>query len=43
MWWVQLLGTTSLAGYFFHEELIYFQLFGVSLAGAFRDRSGWGK
>ena len=39
---IELFGTTSLAAYFFHEELLFFQLFGHSLARHFRDACGWG-
>jgi len=39
---VETLGTSSLAGYFFHEMLIYYQVGGISLAGLAKDQLGWG-
>ncbi|MFL5349665.1 MAG: heparan-alpha-glucosaminide N-acetyltransferase domain-containing protein [Hyalangium sp.] len=39
---VELLGMNSLAGYFFHEMLIYYQVRGISLAGLAKDKLGWG-
>ena len=39
---VELLGVNSLAGYFFHEMLIYYQIRGISLAGLAKDTLGWG-
>ncbi len=39
---VETLGMSSLAGYFFHEMLIYYQVGGISLAGLARDKLGWG-
>ncbi|WP_224245755.1 heparan-alpha-glucosaminide N-acetyltransferase domain-containing protein [Hyalangium gracile] len=39
---VETLGTNSLAGYFFHEMLIYYQVGGISLAVLARDKLGWG-
>jgi uncharacterized membrane protein len=41
--WVELFGTSSLSGYFFHESLIYFQIFGFSFATVWKDRCGWGE
>jgi len=41
--WVELFGTSSLSGYFFHESLLYFQIFGFSFATVWRDRCGWGQ
>lgn len=42
MRFVELLGMNSLAGYFFHEMLIYYQIRGISLAGLAKDKLGWG-
>lgn len=39
---VETLGMSSLAGYFFHEMLLYYQVFGISFAGLARDKLGWG-
>jgi uncharacterized membrane protein len=39
---VETLGMSSLAGYFFHEMLIYGQVGGISFAGLARDKLGWG-
>jgi hypothetical protein len=41
--WVELFGTSSLSGYFFHEALIYYQVFGFSFATVWKDRCGWGE
>lgn len=41
--WVELFGTSSLAGYFFHESLLYYQVFGFSFATVWRDRCSWEK
>jgi uncharacterized membrane protein len=45
---IELFGTTSLAAYFFHEQLLFFQGGNYSLGGqgalhSFRDRCGWGQ
>lgn len=39
---METLGMSSLAGYFFHEMLLFGQLGGISLAGMARDKLGWG-
>lgn len=39
---VETLGMSSLAGYFFHEMLLFGQFWGISLAGSARDKLGWG-
>jgi uncharacterized membrane protein len=39
---VETLGMSSLAGYFFHEMLIYGQLGGISVAGLWKDKLSWG-
>ena len=39
---VETLGMSSLAGYFFHEMLLYYQVCGISFAGLARDKLGWG-
>jgi uncharacterized membrane protein len=41
--WVELFGTSSLAGYFFHESLLYYRVFGFSFAALWKDGCGWGK
>jgi uncharacterized membrane protein len=48
-WWtsvpvrfVELFGTSSLAAYFFHEMLLFYQVRGVSLDVLFGKRCGWG-
>lgn len=38
---VELFGTSSLAAYFFHEMLLFYQVRGVSLDGLFGKRCGW--
>jgi uncharacterized membrane protein len=38
---VDLFGTSSLAAYFFHEMLLFYQVRGVSLDGLFGRRYGW--
>jgi uncharacterized membrane protein len=38
---VDLFGTSSLAAYFFHEMLLFYQVRGVSLDGLFGKRCGW--
>jgi hypothetical protein len=38
---VDLFGTSSLAAYFFHEMLLYYQVRGVSLAGVAGGKCGW--
>src|SRR5262249_55166740 len=38
---IELFGTSSLAAYFFHEMLLYYQVRGVSLAGIAGGKSGW--
>jgi uncharacterized membrane protein len=43
MRWIDLFGTSSLAGYFFHEALIYYRVFGFSFAAVWRDACGWPK
>jgi hypothetical protein len=43
MRWIDLFGTSSLAGYFFHEALIYYRVFGFSFATVWRDACGWPK
>jgi hypothetical protein len=39
---VDLFGTSSLAAYFFHEMLLYYQVRGISLDVLFGKRCGWG-
>jgi len=34
-------GTNSLGGYFFHELLLYYPIFGLSFAALWRDSCGW--
>ena len=41
VWLVELFGTSSLAAYFFHEMLLYYELRGVSLARIAGGRCGW--
>lgn len=41
--WVELFGTSSLSGYFFHESLLYYRIFGFSFATVWKDRCGWGE
>jgi uncharacterized membrane protein len=38
---VEVFGTSSLAAYFFHEMLLYYQVRGLSLAGVAGGRCGW--
>lgn len=38
---IELFGTSSLAAYFFHEMLLFYQVRGVSLDGLFGKRCGW--
>jgi uncharacterized membrane protein len=38
---VEVFGTSSLAAYFFHQMLLYYQVRGVSLAGVAGGRCGW--
>ena len=38
---VELFGTSSLAAYFWHEMLLYYQVRGVSLAGIAGGKCGW--
>jgi uncharacterized membrane protein len=42
VWLLELFGTSSLAAYFFHEMLIYYEVRGVSLARVAGGRCGWG-
>ncbi|WP_224371020.1 heparan-alpha-glucosaminide N-acetyltransferase domain-containing protein [Hyalangium versicolor] len=39
---IETLGMSSLAGYFFHEMLLYYQVGGISFAGLAKDKLGWG-
>ena len=41
VWLVELFGTSSLAAYFFHEMLLYYEIRGVSLARVAGGRCGW--
>jgi len=41
VWLLELFGTSSLAAYFFHEMLLYYEVRGVSLARIAGGRSGW--
>jgi len=41
VWLVELFGTSSLAAYFFHEMLLYYEFRGVSLARLAGGRCGW--
>jgi uncharacterized membrane protein len=41
VWVVELFGTSSLAAYFFHEMLLYYEFRGVSLARVAGGRCGW--
>ena len=41
VWLVELFGTSSLAAYFWHEMLIYYELRGVSLVRLAGGRCGW--
>jgi len=41
VWLVELFGTSSLAAYFFHEMLLYYEFRGVSLARVAGGRCGW--
>jgi hypothetical protein len=38
---LEIFGTSSLAAYFFHEMLLYYQVRGVSLAGIAGGKCGW--
>jgi hypothetical protein len=38
---LELFGTSSLAAYFFHEMLLYYEVRGVSLAGVAGGKCGW--
>jgi hypothetical protein len=38
---VELFGTSSLAAYFFHEMLLFYQVRGISLDVLFGERCGW--
>ena len=38
---VELFGTSSLAAYFWHEMLLYYQVRGISLAGVAGGKCGW--
>jgi uncharacterized membrane protein len=38
---VEVFGTSSLAAYFFHEMLLYYQVRGISLVGLAGGRCGW--
>lgn len=40
-WLIELFGTSSLAAYFFHEMLLYYEVRGVSLARVAGGRCGW--
>jgi uncharacterized membrane protein len=40
---VELFGHSSMAGYFFHEMLLYYEWFGFSFHRWWGDRSSWGK
>ena len=41
VWLLELFGTSSLAAYFFHEMLLYYEVRGVSLARVAAGRCGW--
>ncbi|MGZ3481600.1 MAG: heparan-alpha-glucosaminide N-acetyltransferase domain-containing protein [Myxococcaceae bacterium] len=41
VWLLELFGTSSLAAYFFHEMLLYYEVRGVSLASIAGGRCGW--
>jgi len=41
VWLLELFGTSSLAAYFFHEMLLYYEVRGVSLARVAGGRCGW--
>lgn len=41
VWLVELFGTSSLAAYFFHEMLLYYEFRGVSLVRLAGGRCGW--
>ena len=41
VWLLELFGTSSLAAYFFHEMLLYYEVRGVSLARVAGGRFGW--
>jgi hypothetical protein len=40
---VEIFGQSSMAGYFFHEMLLYYEWFGFSFHRWWGDRCGWGK
>ena len=40
---VEVFGTSSLAGYFFHESLLYFRIRGVSFHALWGDKCSWGE
>lgn len=39
--WVELFGTSSLSGYYFHQALLYYQVAGFSFATVWKDSCGW--
>jgi peptidoglycan/LPS O-acetylase OafA/YrhL len=41
VWLLELFGTSSLAAYFWHEMLIYYEVRGVSLVRIAGGRCGW--
>jgi uncharacterized membrane protein len=41
VWLLELFGTSSLAAYFFHEMLLFYEVRGVSLARLLGGRCGW--
>jgi hypothetical protein len=41
VWFIEVFGTSSLAGYFFHEMLLYYRIFGFSFERIWRDRCSW--
>jgi hypothetical protein len=41
VWLLELFGTSSLAAYFWHEMLIYYEVRGVSLVRVAGGRCGW--
>ena len=41
LWFIEVFGTSSLAGYFFHEMLLFFRIFGLSFARFWQDRATW--
>jgi uncharacterized membrane protein len=40
---IEVFGTSSLAGYFLHEMLLYFRIFGFSFQRLWGDSSSWGQ